>query len=126
MTGSMELTELEIQRVCAVLEREAWKCEKRHIGRFPFPTNVYLAPYRGDKPPGQGEFVRVHCHDLSTGGFSFYAKTEPDFRFAVVRMGHAPDSITLLVCIVHSVPYNRETKEYLVGCQFLRKVAAPA
>lgn len=104
--------------------REAKGAERRQKDRRPFRTVQLIAPFTGDQPPTAGEFEHVECHDLSPGGFSFYALNPPTYDFLVLALGRAPFTC-LLARVVHHKPVEVVgVPQYLVGCRFMRRLDA--
>jgi len=125
MCSESEVVKAEIERVCTSLEQGSWKRENRAGGRHPFPAFVHIARCGEDGPPKRANFICVPCYDLSRGGFSFYAKTRPDYQYLVVRLGDLPEANHILARIAHCTPHDGAEKAYRVGCEFLRKLILP-
>jgi hypothetical protein len=93
--------------------------EQRTCERFTYPMVASVAPYDHGGQPSQAMFLEVRCHDISTGGLSFFVPVPPNFKFAIVALGRSPNVIYMLVRVMHCTPYDGMRKRYLVGCLFL-------
>jgi len=66
------------------------------------------------------ELVRVDCHDLSEGGFSFFLDSQPDFDSLAACLGRPPATIRVQARVVYAKP--TEDDRYLVGCRFVKQL----
>lgn len=118
---------------------------RRQRPRQPYFCTQELAPYYGEESPPPEAFVKVHCYDISTGGFSFFAAELPKFQRLVVRLRTGDASMELLAEVSYATAvYLFSTGDVipaediehldelppelhspvvscLVGCRFLRK-----
>jgi len=126
------------------LEKGSGIAERRRPQRHSMLAYHRIAAYH-ERIPEPSEFSPVLCHDLSTGGFSFFVEVIPTNKMLVVAFDH-PDRVTYLKArIAHSenvrlyqsghVEYIGEkashTRLYptgafksmiLVGCEFLERI----
>jgi hypothetical protein len=97
--------------------------------------------------PEQTEFFPVRCHDLSTRGFSFLVRRQPQFKSIVLALTTLPEVIYLAAEVKHctdvlvhpsgrvEVLRNRDAESgckigsgngaecsVLVGCEFTRRL----
>jgi len=125
--------------------------ELRRAVRRPFLALHRIAPRRGPEIPDEGEFVKVLCHDLTQGGFSFFLPRPPDFSSLVAVFGSPLGEIWAgaevrhfehvllypsgLVEHVHDQPGHsgsaapggaNPTPMVLVGCRFTERLQEPA
>ncbi len=132
-----------IHRFQSLLSRERRRCPRQ-----PFPVVRQIAQAAGDHLPEQAAFFPVRCRDLSPDGFSFLAKTRPEFRSLVLALDAPPETIYLAAEVRHCTsvaiypsgrvevlhgrdlpadgePCSADAAEYwvLVGCQFTRRLA---
>ena len=129
----------------AVPENEA--AERRTERRQPFLASQRMAPMAGPDVPDESEFGDVACHDLSSGGFSFFLAHRPDFHRLAVAFGAPPKVIYMAAEVSHCQnvlvsssgevrpirgPAGRVDREdlddatatpmVLVGCRFSRRL----
>jgi hypothetical protein len=65
--------------------------ERRRRERRPFPVDQWIAPRHGPAFPADSQFLKVRCHDLTEGGFSFLVPQAPDFDHLVAAFGDPPN-----------------------------------
>jgi hypothetical protein len=122
------------------------RSEKRHA----FTTAQRVARWDGSRFPEADQFVPIQCRDLTRGGFSFLAASEPRFSTLVVEFGIPPHVLYIAAQIVRSVPViyfpSGEVRRrsgpggpsamagpdgepgapmFLVGCRFTRRLRRP-
>jgi hypothetical protein len=122
-TDSRILTDQEIETVfegCRELEPHE---ECRQSQRWAFSSVQSMAPCDDYTLPGRNDFRPVRCHDLSVGGIALVLPERPDFEYAVVALGTAPNQIHLVVRVAHHRP---APTGFIVGCRFIRKVELPS
>ena len=94
--------------------------ERRRRPRAPFPYVQLVAPAVGESLPPIAEFYEVLCHDISTGGISFFTSAMPSTSLVVIALGTKPPHIYMRARLVH---YKRQDTDgepkYLLGCQFI-------
>jgi hypothetical protein len=121
--------------------------ERRCSARRPFRVVQRIAQATGARVPEQTAFFPVKCHDLSTRGFSFIVKTQPQFKSLVLALGTPPDVVYLAAEVRHCTEVlvhpsgrvaalqgqeapsgrgmrggNGIERGVLVGCEFLRRL----
>lgn len=100
--------------------------ERRDRTRREYTVTQWIAPYRDGRLPRRSDFRPVPCHDLSPGGFSFYAATPCPDEYLVVALGKAP-YIFVSAAVVHQRPTQTEAGEImLVGCRFISRIRQPS
>lgn len=93
--------------------------DRRREPRHEFDCVQRIAPYRDGRVPAADEFREVHCRDLSSGGFSFWLPSPPDYSSLVVALGQNGSLSYLSAEIIHTTAVERgDTSVYLVGCRF--------
>ena len=136
--------------VCRVVSRSRILAERRRSPRYPFPVVRPIAQATGQEVPEQAAFFPVKCRDLSLHGFSFFARTRPQFSSLVLALETTPDPIYIAAevrhctdVLVHSsgrvevvyklggqdgcplwLPYGAEFG-VLVGCEFTGRLTVP-
>ncbi len=96
--------------------------DRRRAPRRPYYRQQFLAPYDGKNPPSAEDFRLLCCHDISSGGFSFFSPDRPTFDQLVVALGRAP-FVYMIAQVLHARPVEDEPSgNYLVGCRFLRRL----
>lgn len=123
------------------------RTEKRH----PYSTAQRVARWDGSTFPEADQFVPIQCRDLTRGGFSFLAASEPRFSTLVIEFGIPPHVLYIAAQVVGSVPVvyyrsgevRRTSKPddaasmtdssceqgaamFLVGCRFTRRLRLPS
>lgn len=100
--------------------------ERRSAERRPFTSPQRIAPFRGEIPAAD-EYEVVNCHDLSQGGFSFFAESLPnqDTIICVFNTRHAVLHLTAQVRYVKRIQKGEEPL-FLVGCRFLQRIKPEA
>jgi hypothetical protein len=98
--------------------------ERRGRQRQPYPCYQYVAPFRDSRMPSPEEFQQVRCHDISTGGFSYFTAELPDHDRIVAAFGTAP-AFTYLTAEIH---YAKRVAQgtnamFQIGCQFLGRIS---
>ena len=74
---------------------------RRRERRRSFLSSQRIAPRRGPGVPDESQFFEVPCHDLSRGGFSFFAPNRPDFDSLAVAVGTPPEGIYKAAQVAH-------------------------
>ena len=115
-----------ISEILSKIEGDARPAEQRKGPREAYPVIQLAAPYADSRMPTEEMFREVRCHDISTGGISFFLPHPPDFEYAVVGLGTPPEVTYLTVRVMHHSPYAGATKGYLIGCRFLGRVPISA
>ncbi|RMF93808.1 MAG: hypothetical protein D6741_13270 [Planctomycetota bacterium] len=119
--------------------------ERRGQRRQLFLSAQQIAPLQGDRPTSDDSYRKVHCYDISKGGFSFFTLEPPDYTKLIARLNAADEVIEMLAEISYVRPvYLFSTGDviraddieslddlppqlqqpvfaYLVGCHFLRR-----
>ena len=104
-------------------ERTGTPLDRRSQPRRPFPANQFIAPYLEGKLPTKEMFQQVRCHEISSGGVSFFLPQPPEFDSLIVALGTPPKMTCLASRIVHTCASNADGGSmYLVGCRFLGRV----
>jgi hypothetical protein len=98
--------------------------EQRAADRRPFDCQQLLAPFDGVHLPGQSEFCRVACQDLSPGGFSFVWLKRVDFEDLVVALGQVPFKF-FTARVQNQTRVRLKGKwGYRIGCRFTGRIVA--
>ncbi len=118
--------------------------DRRGNRRQVFQTIHRIAWRRGTDMPDESEFFEVHCHDLTSSGFSFFLPSKPNFDFLVAAFGVPPSVIYLDAKVLHcddvlvhpsgliervehagrqAADVQTATPMILVGCRFVRRLA---
>ncbi len=92
--------------------------ERRTAERRPYPYVQLLAPACGNQPPSQSAFEKVLCHDISSGGFSYFATKQPKTKRVVAAFG-VPGSLTYLTAEIVHCRHVPDKQMYLVGCRYV-------
>ncbi|GAB6165651.1 hypothetical protein JCM19992_16510 [Thermostilla marina] len=138
----------EFYRLVTRLMREAAddpSRDRRGQRRQLFLSAQYIAPLQGDRPTSEDSYRKVHCYDISKGGFSYFTLERPDYTKLIVRLNAGDQPIEMLAEISYVRPvYLFSTGDviraddidslddlppqlqqpvfaYLVGCHFLRR-----
>ena len=96
--------------------------ERRKSYRQRFPVTQLIAPFY-KRMPTREQFTAVQCHDISTGGIAFYWPEAPNFRKAIFGLGESERLTCVAVQVVRQAPRPDEPGEFLVGCEFVERVA---
>ncbi|HEX5443797.1 MAG TPA: hypothetical protein VFW87_08215 [Pirellulales bacterium] len=96
--------------------------ERRKSYRQRFPVTQLIAPFY-KRMPSRDQFTSVECHDISTGGIAFYWPEVPSFRKAIFGLGERERLTCVAVQVVRHVPRPDEPSQFLVGCEFVERVA---
>lgn len=92
--------------------------ERRSVERRPYPYVQLLAPATGNQPPAQTAFEKVLCHDISSGGFSYFSQKQPRTKRVVAAFG-VPGSLTYLAAEIVHCRHVVDKQMYLVGCRYI-------
>jgi PAS domain S-box-containing protein len=92
--------------------------ERRTAERKPYPYVQLLAPMTGNQRPPQSAFEKNLCHDISSGGFSYFAKNAPQTKRVMAAFG-VPGSLTYLSAEIVHCRHVPDKQMYLVGCRYL-------
>ncbi|HEX7446093.1 MAG TPA: PilZ domain-containing protein [Pirellulales bacterium] len=96
--------------------------ERRKSYRQRFPVTQLIAPFY-KRMPSRDQFTAVECHDISTGGIAFYWPEAPTFRKAIFGLGERERLTCVAVQVVRHLPRPEEPGQFLVGCEFVERVA---
>ena len=121
--------------------------DRRRAPRKPFRIVQHIAQANDSDVPEWTSFFPVQCHDLSTGGFSFFIKRRPQFNSIVLGLGEPPDVAYLAAEVKHCTNVLRHgsgevdvlgnedargdpadpdgsgpERMVLVGCQFVQRL----
>jgi len=99
---------------------QATEDEAREERRISFPYVQLIAPYDGGRLPDQPEFRYVHCHDISTRGFSYFELGLPTYRHVVILFGKLP--FRIFTAVVRHVRKTARPDVYLIGCEILERI----
>ena len=123
--------------------------ERRRAQRHPFPVEQWIAPRHGPAFPVDSQFLKVRCHDLTAGGFSFLFPHVPDFDRLVAAFGRPPNLLYVGATVRHchnvlvsssgdvrhvgdqpaepdgEGPHSDATPMVLVGCRFSQRLYKP-
>jgi len=93
--------------------------ERRRHPRRAYSYVQKIAPITGDGFPPRESFYEVQCHDISAGGFSFYADTPLVADALVVALGTPPKLTYLVAQVAHLTRIERDgRKVFLIGCNY--------
>lgn len=93
--------------------------ERRRNLRVPFPRMQEIAPIVDGKLPDRSRFLKVRCHDISAGGFSFFLPNTPDFEELVVALGEGDSRKYLTAKVLHARSAEFDGRRMkLVGCAY--------
>ncbi len=95
---------------------------RRRTARRPFEYIQLLAYCDGRTPPTQADFRPTRCHDLSPGGFSFFATAPPSLPFVVIALGNVPFSFFLAQVVRVHIADPTSKEPYLLGCRFVKRL----
>ena len=128
MNGTLLLSDDELSGAFAGCSPQAVADfhERRSSNRWLYPAVQPLAPYGHWGFPHAEMFQYVRCHDLSTGGVSFFLLEPPTFEFAVIGLGVAPQFQYFVIQKAYCRRCDSMERQYLVGCQFLQRIKPPA
>ena len=77
--------------------------DRRAHQREPFSPVQRVAPYDGSNLPQPTNYVDVHCHDLSRGGFSYLSAIRPASTNLIAAFGIPPDITCMEARIVRAI-----------------------
>ena len=73
--------------------------------------------------PTPEEFRQVRCHDISTGGFSYFTPDLPDHDLIVAAFGLPPEFTYLSAQIRYAKRVAQGASAmFQIGCQFLGRI----
>jgi len=97
--------------------------EQRSSPRQGYFYRQAIAPITEDGMPIFDEMSGVDCRDISGGGMSFYAESEPNYKRLLVSLGLSPNSHYFLAKVVRSSrDAEGEDERYIVGCEFIKRI----
>ena len=96
--------------------------ERRQHERHAYHCTQLLAPFDGKRRLTQTDFRLVHCRDLSSTGFSFFAPRAPKFRFVVVALGVVPFKFFKAEIVRISEDEVDGEVTWVVGCKFTERI----
>jgi len=100
--------------------------DRRGSRRHDFGFMQLIAPYDGRRLPGEQQFAPFPLHDLSAGGFSYYAPFPPSSPLVIVALGKAPYKL-LSAEVCHTSRKKLQGQlQYLMGCRFLKRIGTSA
>lgn len=114
--------ELEISYSLATLLGGNDSGDRRETERHSFPALQRVAPCRGAAVPTEADFHLVRCHNLSTLGIAFYWPTMPTFDQVIVALALPQGTTRVKARVIFHCPPAGQQEEYLVGCQFVRRL----
>ena len=92
--------------------------------RYRYSSRQYLLPWYGSDVPDVSDFLPVTCHDLSSGGLSFFTSQSPDYQRFYISLGAGSDRKFMLAEVKsHRSVYMYENMGYLVSAQFQARVS---
>jgi hypothetical protein len=116
----------ELEELNQVLERmqpEAGPKDARRGKRYPYAVVQFVAFHDEAETPTRAMFRRVRCRDLSMAGASFFLPNPPAADHCTVALGKPPAMLYVSARVMHSGPCaHARNQQWLIGCQFLRKV----
>jgi hypothetical protein len=128
-----ELTQPEIETSAAffealheLLEEQKGSSDRRRAARHAYECVQLLALYDGRNSPAQADFRGVLCHDLSPGGFSFYADEAPRLPYVIVALGAIPFNFFVARVLRVTLAEAEAEASHIVACRFIRRVATAA
>jgi GAF domain-containing protein len=97
--------------------------DKRSGRRYRYGYRQRIAPVLDRRPPSEKDFFEVECHDISSGGFSFFLERPPQFERLVAAIGQDRTLNHLIAKVVRVAEVRRNGgAAYLVGCRFVKRV----
>ena len=91
--------------------------------RYRYSSRQSLLPRYGSDVPDVNDLLPVTCHDLSSGGLSFFTSQEPDYKQFYVSLGVGSERRFMLAEVKsHRSVYMYENMGYLVNAQFQARV----
>lgn len=97
--------------------------ERRRHSRRAYPYVQQIAPIIGRGLPPRERFYEVQCHDISAGGFSFYADAPLKAEALVVALGTPPKLTYLVAQVAHVTRIERDGRKlFLIGCNYTDRV----
>jgi hypothetical protein len=117
-------TELDVQNIRRLLNLGPGDAEgeQRSCKRWSYPQKGLFAAYGNEKSVTHLAFFEVRFYDLSETGVSFLTRQPPLFKYGVVRLGDPPNAIFMLAEVRHCTARDDGSREYLVGCRFVRRL----
>ncbi len=97
--------------------------DRRRRPRRLYPFKQSIAPICDGRIPAAGDFTDVQCHDISSGGFSFFSTVPPAADSFVVILGQPPQltQVTAQVAHVRRVEHDG-CRMYLIGCNYTGRI----
>jgi hypothetical protein len=97
--------------------------DRRVSTRWPYECVQRIAVYDGVNLPPIESFHLVRCFDLSASGISFFSLSEPTYRSVVVALADFERTVYVTARVRHwRAGFWNRRHQYLVGCQFERRV----
>ncbi|HEY1784134.1 MAG TPA: GAF domain-containing protein [Pirellulales bacterium] len=94
------------------------RAERRKSERRPYPYVQLLAPTVDAESPKQETFEKILCHDISSGGFSFFSAKPPKSKNVVAAFG-VPGALTYLAAEIVHCRHVVDKQMYLIGCRYV-------
>ena len=111
------------ESLCAEAGIDTSGNERRNSARFDFHTIQLAASANGDAMPAMPAFKTIRCHDISCGGFSYYSTEKPPTDKVILLLQTGGLRHCIEGRIIYSRPILRSGDlQFLVGCQFTRRV----
>jgi PAS domain S-box-containing protein len=94
------------------------RAERRKSERRPYPYVQLLAPASGQQSPAPDAFEKILCHDISAGGFSYFAQKPPKTKRVVAAFG-VPGALTYLAAEIVHCRHVVDKQMHLIGCRYI-------
>jgi hypothetical protein len=97
--------------------------ERRASQRFAYSAVQEVAACDGAQLPTSEMFRQVQCYDLSRIGMSFIWPHVPKFAQVFIRLAAPYRTICVVARVVRCRPLDASNQRFLVGCEFLDRMA---
>jgi PAS domain S-box-containing protein len=98
---------------------EGDKTQRRGLPRRAYPYKQKVASIIKGELPEKDAFMKVTCHDIGAGGFSYYAASSPESDEVVVGLGQEPNIKYMTAQVAHLERVEIDGKSmYLIGCSY--------
>jgi hypothetical protein len=117
----------EIARIIQPHEQDSppvRQSERRRDPRWPYRVTQMVA-FHGESQKAAKEMLQaVRCHDISLSGISFFLSAPPKSQHCTLFLGRTPRLIVVKARVVHSEPVEDSPNTWIIGCEFVEKLAA--
>ncbi len=116
--------DLELMQSLHQIIQETQKgSDRRRQPRHHFRCTQLMAPFDGEQMPAASAFVQVDCHDISSGGFAYYASELPEHEYLMLALGRAPFLFLVARVVRSEVVELADRVEYLIGCRLVKRIS---